>query len=262
MSDTLLWISGATQGIGLGLARHAPWPGATIINVSRREHPDYETVRCDLTDPAQWGAVCRDFAERLAAFKGRRAIFIHNANLNIAGPIGTADPTEYRNAILANVAAPLVLAEAFVRACIKRPDLETGLALLSSDSAAIPLPGLAQYCAAKVAAEHWTEVVRRERQAAGAGPWVVAVRPGAVITPPVAATAALDPAIYPGAARVRESMKTRVDIDEAGRRIWAQLPPAPGVSVISFGEHPTPERSFGGTQVKMMKPAPGGEEPQ
>jgi len=256
MSETLIWISGATQGIGLGLARHAPYPATTIVNISRRRHPDYETVLCDMADPSGWDAVCRDFAERLAGFRGQRAIFINNANVQAMGPIGIVDPKNYRDAIMANCAAPLIFAEAFVRECVKRPDLETGLVLLSSDSAAIPLPGMAAYCAAKVAAEHWAEVVRREREAAGSGPWVVAVRPGAVITPPVEATAALDPSVYPGAARVRESLKTRVNIDEAGQRIWAQLPPAPGVSVISFGEHPTPERSFGGTQVKMMKAAP------
>ena len=36
MADTLIWISGATQGIGLGLARQVPWKDAKIINISRR----------------------------------------------------------------------------------------------------------------------------------------------------------------------------------------------------------------------------------
>lgn len=253
MSDTLIWISGATQGIGLGLARHAPYRGAKIVNISRRDHPDYETVRADLTDPATWPAVCDDFAARLKTFGGRRAIFIHNANFqDSVGAVGQVDQSAYRRAVMANVAAPLVIAEAFVRAC--RPEFESGLVLLSSDSAAIPLPGLATYCAAKVSVEHWCEVVRRERAVAGTGPWVVAVRPGAVVTPPVQAAAAMDEKVYPGAARVRESLKTRVDIDEAGRRIWAELPPKPGVSVISFGKHPTAERSFGGDQVRMMFP--------
>ena len=84
----------------------------------------------------------------------------------------------------------------------------------------------------------------------------VAARPGAVITPPVLAAAAMDDSKYPGAARVRESLATRVDSDEAGRRIWAALPPAKGVSVISFGSHPTPDREFSDSQVRMMMPKP------
>jgi hypothetical protein len=81
----------------------------------------------------------------------------------------------------------------------------------------------------------------------------VAVRPGAVVTPPVEAVAALDDAVYPGASRVRAGLPARATIDEAGRRIWAALPPEKGVSVISFGNAPTPENSFGGGQIKMMK---------
>jgi short-subunit dehydrogenase len=260
-SDTLIWITGATQGIGLGLARHAPYADAKIINVSRRKHPDYETILCDLGDPAQWDGLSRDFETRLAGFKGKRAIFINNANLHAIGPIGVVDSKLYRDSVMANCAAPLILGEAFIRACIRhaRPDLETGLVLLSSDSAAIPLPGLSSYCAGKVAAEHWCEVIRRERVAAGTGPWVVAVRPGAVVTPPIAAAAALDPKIYPGSAHVRESLKWRVDIDVSGKRIWAELPPKPGVSTISFGEHPFGERSFGGSQVRMLQPVDHGK---
>ena len=40
MSDTIIWITGATEGIGLALAQNAPWAGARIINLSRRKHPD------------------------------------------------------------------------------------------------------------------------------------------------------------------------------------------------------------------------------
>jgi short-subunit dehydrogenase len=257
VSETLIWISGATQGIGLGLARNAPWPDAKIINISRRRHPDYETVRVDLADPASWEAAAQDFAARLAGFRGERAIFIHNANLGDAvGKVGEVDAHAYRRSVLANCAAPLVLAEAFVRACEANSEAryESGLVLMSSDSAAIALPGMASYCAAKVAAEHWAEVVRRERALRGAGPWVVAVRPGAVLTPPAEAAAAMDERVYPGAARVRESLKTRVDIDEAGRRIWAALPPDDGISVISFGAHPPPDRAFSEAQVAMMFP--------
>lgn len=253
MSDTIVWISGATQGLGLGLARQVPWAEAKVINISRRIHPDYETLRADLSDPVSWDAVADHFATRLAAFRGERAIFVHNAYVPVNGAVGTVDPVAYRNAVIANCAAPLVLAEAFVRAC--RPDFESGLVLLSSDSAIFAFPTLAAYCAAKVSVEHWAEVVRRERQAAGAGPWVVAVRPGTVLTPPVEATAALDESVYPGVLRMREKIAaTGVTIDEAGRRIWAALPPPPGISVISFGEHPSPERDFGGERVLMKRP--------
>ena len=44
MIDTIVWISGATEGVGLGLARTVPYPGAHIINLSRRQHPKFEKI--------------------------------------------------------------------------------------------------------------------------------------------------------------------------------------------------------------------------
>jgi len=40
MSDTLVWISGATAGLGSGFAPTCPHPDARFINLSRSEHPD------------------------------------------------------------------------------------------------------------------------------------------------------------------------------------------------------------------------------
>ncbi len=77
--DTIVWISGATEGIGLGLARNQPYPNARIVNLSRRQHLDYETVRFDLAEPATWDAVVAHFRNELRDFKGTRAIFIHNS---------------------------------------------------------------------------------------------------------------------------------------------------------------------------------------
>ena len=125
MSDTLIWISGATGGIGLGLAQTAPFPGARIINLSRRDHPDYETVQFDLTQPDTYAAVGDSFARELANFKGRRAIFIHNALYQTAGFVAEADPREIAKAIQANAAAPLVLGDLFLRAV--KPGYESGL---------------------------------------------------------------------------------------------------------------------------------------
>ena len=168
MDETIVWISGATEGLGLGLARTVPYPGARIINLSRRQHPDYESVRIDLTEPATWAAVSDHFARELASFKGKRAIFIHNAYMaGTQGYVGEMDPALYHKAITANVVAPLVLGDAFVRAC--KPDYESGLVLITSAAARVPWEGDSIYCAAKAAAEHWVRVVRRERNRRGWG---------------------------------------------------------------------------------------------
>ena len=75
----IVWITGATSGIGEALARLCPWPDTEIISVSRRPHPNHETVPFDLTDMTSWDAVGAHLTERLASFRGERALFIHNA---------------------------------------------------------------------------------------------------------------------------------------------------------------------------------------
>jgi short-subunit dehydrogenase len=65
--DTIACISGATDGIGNVLAKTVPWPGARSINLSRRDHPDFENVRGDLTKPKPILQLRRAFAESLPA---------------------------------------------------------------------------------------------------------------------------------------------------------------------------------------------------
>jgi NAD(P)-dependent dehydrogenase (short-subunit alcohol dehydrogenase family) len=141
---TIVWITGATQGIGEALARAVPYPDARVINISRRRHAELETVVADLTDPASWDVVSRHLAGELAAFEGERAIFVHNANYaGSSGFVGEMDPVEYRRQVLANGAAPLVLGDAFIRAC--RPGYESGLVMISSASAKFAMQGMAVY---------------------------------------------------------------------------------------------------------------------
>jgi benzil reductase ((S)-benzoin forming) len=258
-AHTILWISGASAGIGLGLARNAPFPGARIINLSRTPNPALENIAVDITRPESWDAVRRHFRYELGRFTGARAVFIQNAyDSNAVGLIGKVPSEAYEKSVLGNVAAPLVLGEAFLSAC--RSDYESGLVLLSSGAAVTPLEGLASYCAGKAAIEHWAEVVARERESrGGTGPWVVAVRPGGVDTAPVRASAALDPKVYPRAKRIMANISNRLDIDSAARHIWGALPPDPGTAILSFANPPRDEAMrFGGSRVKTFN-VPGWE---
>ena len=63
--DTIVWITGATQGLGSGLARTCPHPDAHVINLSRSPHPDLENVTFDLTRPDTWSSVRESFRRHL-----------------------------------------------------------------------------------------------------------------------------------------------------------------------------------------------------
>ena len=182
MTTNIVWITGATSGIGEALARTCPWPDTEIISVSRREHPDHETVRFDLTDMESWDAVGEHLTARLAAFR-RRARGVHPQRallLGRAAYMGEGDPANNQDEIIANTVAPLVLGDMFIRAAQPAVDagVDCGLVQISSASARIAYPGLAIYGASKAAMEQWVRAVRAEREDRGKGPWVSAIRPG------------------------------------------------------------------------------------
>lgn len=235
---TLLWISGATQGLGLGLARTQPYADARVINLSRRSHPELETVQFDLTRPETYAAVQASFERELSGFTGERAIFMHNAYYPTrAGFIGEADAAEQARALQANAVAPLLLGEMFLRAV--RPGYESGLVLMSSAAARHPFAGNAGYCAAKAGVEMWVRTVKRELKARGRRTWVVAVRPGFVDTPTTRGIARMTAEDYPVAPQMARQFETGQGVlspEQAGRDIWAALPPRNDESVLLFGE--------------------------
>jgi NAD(P)-dependent dehydrogenase (short-subunit alcohol dehydrogenase family) len=236
---TIVWITGATQGIGAALARSVPYPNSRVVNISRRVHPDLETVVADLTDPTSWDVVAAHVAAELSGFAGERAIFIHNANYGSAtGFVGEIDPIEYRRQVLANAAGSLMLGDAFIRAC--RPGYESGLVMISSAAAKFAMQGHAVYGAAKAGMEQWVRGVRAERKRRGEGPWVVAIRPGFVVTDEMRAHAAsYDDREFPGGAAVKAAIESGKgdSPEECARSIWGLLPPDPdGRTVLFLGE--------------------------
>jgi NAD(P)-dependent dehydrogenase (short-subunit alcohol dehydrogenase family) len=197
----------------------------------------------DLTDPATWSAVASHFRHELAAFRGERAIFVHNAfHTGPIGFVGEIDDDELRAEAMANAVAPLVLADAFVR-CV-RPSYESGLVLVSSASARVPFEGQAVYGAAKAGIEQFVRVLHRERLTRGRGPWVVAVRPGFVDTPAVRHAVLVAKEDFPVAEAMRIGLSEgEADTpDDAARRIWAGLPPPPDETLLLFGSVPQASR--------------------
>lgn len=248
-AQSLIWISGATEGIGLGLSRNIPYPDARVINLSRRPHPTVESHFLDLSDPQSREDTARHFARELAGFSGSRAIFIQNAHLKgMTGFAGETAPANAERDLAANVAAPLYLGDAFLRAVMESGYRgEVGLVMMSSAAARSPYEGQSLYCAGKAALEMWVRVVRRENERRGRSHiWVTAVRPGFVDTGLTRAVAAMDDHDYPVASTLRAQMaegRHLLDIDTAARQIWAALPARR--SLLLFGEQVQVERDPG-----------------
>jgi benzil reductase ((S)-benzoin forming) len=182
MSDgPLIWVTGASQGIGRALIQAVPWQQAKVIGVSRNPGPAPVHLAADLAKPSGWNKLEASFNRELPGYSGGRVVFLHAAGtISPIGFAGETDPRQYRASVMLNAAAPLILAEAFLRAA-GNLSCRRQLVLLSSGAARRPYPGVAAYGAAKAAVDQWVRAVGNEQALRGQAE-VLAISPGRVAT--------------------------------------------------------------------------------
>ena len=224
MSDTLVWISGASSGIGKALAVNLPWDAARVIDISRRGAPDTEHLEADLSDPSSWSTVGESFEQELDGFAGQRVAFVHAAGsvqpIGFAGEVATED---YARNVLLNSAAGQVLGHLFL-AAVKDVDAERYLVMVSSGAASLVGAGWSSYGAGKAALDQWVRDVGAEQDIRG-GVRVASIAPGVVETDMQAQIRDTDPEDFPKRDKfieLYESGQLR-DPNEVAKQLWALM---------------------------------------
>jgi NAD(P)-dependent dehydrogenase (short-subunit alcohol dehydrogenase family) len=166
-------ITGASQGLGLEIAKHYLAAGANLMICARGQEPlndacsalrklagaDQSVVAmtADVSDP---GDVTRLVERTLSEF-GRLDILVSNAG--IAGPIGTVESVDWRewtHAIEINLLGPVLLSRAVL------PHFKQAgrgkILQLSGGGATTALPMLSAYAASKAAAVRFMETLAEE----------------------------------------------------------------------------------------------------
>lgn len=222
----LIWISGASAGLGAALAATIPFEDAELVDISRRGGtPGAHHVAADLADPESWPLVDKDFRQRIEAEDPELVVFIHNAGtLTPLGPADQVDTAQYTRNVLLNSAAAQVLGHSFLSALSGR-DCEQHLIMVSSGAANRPHEGESSYCAGKAAIDQWVRTVGLEQRRRSPGCRVVSVSPGSLDTAMQAELRAADPLRVPVSARFRElEALGRLEKPEtAARAIWSLL---------------------------------------
>ena len=211
MANNLIWITGASSGIGRALVESVPWSDSRVIGIGRRPADRTDHLQADLADSGSWPAVGEAIRSELAGFHGDRVVFIHSAGtLDPIGFAADADPDSYLASLMLNGVASQVLGQQFVSAAAEVP-AERTLVMISSGAAQKVYPGWSAYGASKAAMDQWVRIVGAEQQIRG-GVTVVGVAPGAVDTPMQSRVRAADEDQFP-------SLQRFVDLHENGQLV-------------------------------------------
>jgi benzil reductase ((S)-benzoin forming) len=243
MRGTLIWISGASGGIGQALVRTVPWAGARVIGVGRHAAPGADHLAVDLADPQRWELVAASFAAELKGFDGERVVFVHAAGtLEPMGFAGEVDPAAYCTNVILNSAAPQALGHLFLGA-VREVDARRSLVMLTSGAARSVYPGWASYGAAKAAVDQWVRDVGAEQELRG-GVRLLAVAPGTVDTGMQARMRATPERDFPSRQKFFDLFEAGklTSPDAAAKGIWAAVDDEtlPNGSVVDLRDRPLP----------------------
>ena len=191
--DTLVLLTGASRGLGQGIAAQYLAEGAFVLGLSRRHAADlkpsehFEQWPVDLADPlplaARLAAWLGDHGARAHGALPARVRLIHNAAmLSEPGDIAGSDPAALAQSLRIGLEAPVALTAAFLRATSTWADADRRVLFVSSGLGRRPMAGSAAYCAQKAGLDHFARALALEEATHPHGARVASVAPGIVDT--------------------------------------------------------------------------------
>jgi benzil reductase ((S)-benzoin forming) len=155
----------------------------------------YQHAACDLARPALIAASVTPALRALAARKPAAVTLINNAAVATpTGVVGKLDAAEIEGALLTNAAAPVVMADLFLRT-FADDSVERRIVNISSGAAQTAIPGSAVYSLSKAALEMLTRSIAVEHNEPRFR--CVSLRPGIFETGMQAYMRSRDPAEFP-----------------------------------------------------------------
>ena len=219
----LVFISGASSGIGAALAAHlSPMPDVAVATFSRSSLDAPYHLSVDLSRPGEWSGVASWMGSVADEVRPGALWFFHcAATLSPIGFAGEVDADAYSSNVVLNSASPQVLGDRFI-ALAKRLGVPAVLVQISSGAATKAYPGWSSYCAAKAAVDHWTRTVGSELAKRGLPITAISVAPGVVDTPMQDEIRQLDDAHFPDVQRFRDLKSDGIlrSPDVVARELW------------------------------------------
>jgi short-subunit dehydrogenase len=184
LTGKTIWITGASSGIGAGLATGFARAGARLVLSGRREDALAEVAgRCQAeTHLLPFEATDLDalpsIVERAERLTGGIDILVNNAGISQRSLALDTDFEVYRRVMEVDFFAPLRLSQLVLPAMVKRQS--GALVNIASVAGKVGSPLRTGYCAAKHAMVGWSDALRAEIAQYGVSVFVVT--PGFVAT--------------------------------------------------------------------------------
>lgn len=165
--DKVVWITGASSGIGEALAYEAAHRGAYLVLSARRE-TELNRVRKACSDPSRvavlpldlWDFAADAAAARAAGFFGATDVLVNNAGASSRGLVTDTDVSVYRRVMELDFFAPVALTRAVLPEMIARRSGH--VVMVGSVVSRVGTPKRSAYAAAKHALAGYTECARAE----------------------------------------------------------------------------------------------------
>lgn len=178
-------VTGHTKGLGAALANNLLARGVPVLGLARTHAPEltaaypelFEEVELDLADSpalAGWlaGRALADYVDGSGAI-----LLLNNAGMvSPVGPLDEQDPLAVMRAVALNVAAPLALSAALMRAS---DGAQLRILHISSGAGRNPYPGWSVYCATKAALDQHARAVALDGEC---GVRICSLAPGVIDT--------------------------------------------------------------------------------
>ena len=189
-------ITGASRGIGAGLAEEFAMAGLRLVLCSRSQPAMAESEnvlarRLDVRDEAAMEVLVGEAESRFGGID----LWINNAGvLEPVAPVRETSVEAFREHIDTNLVGVFIGTKSYLRH-LHRLGRAGVLINLSSGAAWNAYEGWAAYCAGKAGVERFTEVVAQEE--AGAGLRAYSIAPGVVDTSMQERVRGADPEVFP-----------------------------------------------------------------
>jgi len=193
MTHHLYILTGASRGMGLGMAQQLLQKGNALLCLSRHANPDLATAAHNAQVPlTQWTHDLADgtgASDRLLEWLQSQnpADFASASLINNAGvippivPLHQASPSDLAQALRVGLEAPMALCAAFLAATRSWP-VPRKVLNISSGLGRYPMASQAAYCAAKAGMDHFTRCMALDEALQDNGAKVCSLAPGVIDT--------------------------------------------------------------------------------